>query len=87
MSQHMIEMDTYGGRQVVKICASSGRQALQFYASNTQISRGHAWTPRSHYFGVHAQNFGVRDAGTHLNGIAACLVTRTVALGHYWYDC
>jgi hypothetical protein len=24
------------------------------------------WTPRPHYFGVHAQNFSIRDAGTRL---------------------
>jgi hypothetical protein len=32
-------------------------------------------TPRHQNFGVPALNFGVRDAGTHLNGNAALVVT------------
>jgi hypothetical protein len=33
-------------------------------------------TPRHQNFGVPALNFGVRDAGTHLNGNAGCRLTQ-----------
>jgi hypothetical protein len=66
----MIEMDTVYARWLKFVRPLDTRHfnfmrpTLEFHAP---------WTPRSHYFLVHTQNFGVRDAGTHLNGIAAWL--------------
>jgi hypothetical protein len=59
------------GRHLVKICTSSGR--YRHFDSVRQHSQ--PWTPRTRFIleSMHAyiQNFGARDAGTHLKGITA----------------
>jgi hypothetical protein len=57
------------GRQVLGICASPGHQALQICASVIFFPRG-CGLRVIRILASPALNFGVRDAGTHLNGNA-----------------
>jgi hypothetical protein len=71
-NKNQLFMSHWDGRQEIKICVSSGVWTLWGMGTSIFCATNTTDSARPHYFWVHKQTFGVRDAGTHLNRIAAC---------------